>query len=197
MAVNDIFKVSNLFTAPAAAGEMVMTFHYRQTVAGGQPTPQLEAQELAQEMVSQIETHYLTILPNVIQYERADVIGITDPSVQGTWASGSTGVDVDQPVSFRNAPVVSLKSGLRGRQYNGRSFGLPMSESQQDGGTIINTYITSLATLYTNLLTLTRPNLDAFELGVYSRQYGLFSPVTTFIVRPNLGTQKSRQNVSG
>mgnify|MGYP000530197881 CR=1 FL=1 len=196
MPLNDIYRATVKFSNPVAPTDMVYVLHYQITNAGGQPDGFGEALELAQELVSQTETLYLPFIPNTHTLVGVDVIGVTDPLVQATWNSGVTGSDADQAVSLRNAVCVNWKTGVRGRSYDGGSNLMAPSESQQDSGVILPSYITDITPYLANIDSLLRPNLDEFSLGIYSRKLGVFTPVTTFIVRSTFSTVKSRQPVT-
>ena len=196
MPAGSIFRATCRFSNPSAPTEMVYTLHYEMTNSGGQPTEQLEAQELAQELVSQTETLYLPFIPNSHTFVGVRVIGITNPQVQADWASGAVGADTDDAVPLRSAVCVNWKTGVRGRSFDGGSNLMAPGEAQQDSGVILASYKTDITPYLASIDSLLRPNLDEFSLGVYSRLLDVITPVTTFIVRDTFSTVKSRQPVS-
>ena len=203
MALNDVYKCSWIFTAPGADDEMVVTAHYRTIDVVTPGSGQDEAFEIAQEARLDCENTYLSIITPDITFERTGVIGITDPLVTSTSASGLPGVAVGDVMAYRNAPVVKLLSGLRGRTYNGRQFWMAPPESAQNAGVLTTSYTDTLRIFVNGLVVFNNvPSGNSYRMTIYSRKLTLQTGsivdnlVTQVATNSVLGTQRSRQKVN-
>lgn len=201
MAVNDVYKATAFFTAPTAEGEMTFNVHYRTVTVNTPEGDGQEALDIADRFRAMIELNYLLFIPTEVVFERVTVVGVTNPLIGVEQISGNTGGGGVNPLSYRSAPVVKLRSGLRGRSYNGRIYLLCPDESQQTGGTMLTTYVASLATFVESIRLLTGiVSLNEFQATIYSPTLSEGGPiidniVESFVINPRLGSQRSRQSV--
>lgn len=94
------------------------------------------------------------------------------------------------------AAIITWRTGLAGRSRRGRSY-LPSTIEGDIGqaGGIGSTYAGLLADFATDLLTMVTPvSLDEWQLHVWSPTLSVATRVTEFVVRPYLGTQRSRRS---
>lgn len=202
MALNDVYKATYVFNAERADGEMVFNLHYRTVVPPSGLTPSEEAQEIARLSGDFLETNYLPLLSTNITFDEVRVVGVSEPTVGIARAYGDPGLVVDQSVPLRSAPVASLKTGLRGRNFNGRIFLIAPNEADVNAGQLTPAAEAALLTMVDSLKSLA-------DLGTGS-EYGMtvYSPtlsgdsglvvnnlVTDVIIRTTLGSQRSRQTV--
>lgn len=203
MAIDDVYKCSWIFTAPGADDEMVVTAHYRTIDVVNPISGSDEAFEIAQEARIDTENLYRSLITTNVTFVRTDVIGITDPLVTSTSASGLAGTAIGDTMAFRNAPVVKLLSGLRGRNYNGRQFWMAPPESAQNSGVLTVQYQGDIESFVNSLVVFNNvPSGNTYRMTVYSRTLSALqgvivdSIVTQVVVNSVLGSQRSRQRVN-
>lgn len=202
MSVNDVYKTTAVFSAPDADGEMVFNMHHRTETVNNPISDLEEAQEIAAAFRSSLELNYLLLIPNSITLVRVDTIGLTNPTIGVSDASGNAGGGGVNPMSYRSAPVAKLSSGLRGRSFNGRIYLMTCDESQQTGGVMLPSYRTSLETAVTLMVVLTGlTSTNVYRGTIYSPTLTGEGPIVdniiqTTTVNPRLGTQRSRQDVA-
>lgn len=202
MALNDVYRASAIFTHPQGDGDLVFTRHYRTTTVATVVSGVVEAQEIATEYVNNVETQYLPHLPEDYTFVEMNVIGITDPTVTTTLASGLPGLIDGDAVAIRSAPVIKLGTGLRGRSFNGRMFLMAPPEANQDGGVITPAYVTLLEGFLGFILRLSvTVSNNIYDSTIYSPTLSLAQEtivdtlITTQIVNSTMGSQRGRQKV--
>ena len=198
MALNDVYKVSCVFSNTKADGDMVITHHYALAFINTGLSEAGYCEQIAQALKADYETHYLPLISNKYTLERVDAFNVTQPQFQGTSASGTDGsIAGADLVSLRSAIVIAKKSGLRGRRYNGRMFMLAPTEAQQADGDIISSLQTSLQDFCDDhLIKVVAGNLNEYNHIVWSDKFSIGTPVETYIVRATLGSQRGRQTAS-
>ena len=196
MSIGDVYRASILFNGTEADNPMIMTLHYQTNQISVPGTPADEAQEIAEGVSDIIVADYPPLMSNTLSYERTNVIGITEPTAQGSKVDITVGQSVTGVSSWRVAPVISWKSGLRGRSYNGRVFAMAPPEDNVGSGSLGGPYQTALFNLANNLATVTLANGNEYIVGTWSRKLQIFTQSSGIIVRATVGTQKSRQKVT-
>lgn len=202
MAVNNVYKATYEFSAPDAAGPMNFNIHYRTVIDNTSQSAQAEAGEIAQEAVNTVLLDYIPLVPTPVTFIGVTVVGLTDPTALGQVASGANGGGGVNPVSYRNAPVAKLLSGQRGRSLNGRIFLMASDESQQTGGVMLATYITSLQAAVEAMRVLVGvTSTNVYQATIYSEVLTGTGPIVdnlveNIVVNPKFGTQRSRQDVA-
>jgi len=194
MTVNDVYKASALFSGVSAEGLMVMTFHYRTTNGSGGAGQSGEAQHIANGVRDGIQDDYLPELTDVVTLDRVEVVGVTNPVIQATATSGVSGTLTDDNLPWRSASVAALKTGLRGRSFNGRSFGIAPGVTRQDNGDLSAGFSTALQTFYDNLLLIIHSGGNEYSMTIRSDALDLDNLVQTVIIRPRFGSQRGRQS---
>lgn len=200
MTVNQVYRVSHVFNAPGADGDMIFNTHYRVTEVTTDTNNNVEGLEIATAAGAQIASAYMSQLSDVVTYTETRYIGISDPLVGGSVPQNTAGNSSDEAYSWRNCPIVSLKSGLRGRSYNGRIFLIAPPETQANAGVLVSGYLTAIKAALDPLMELTgATSSNKYSLTVYSETLTpeggppLDNIVQSMIYRPVMGTQKSRQ----
>lgn len=201
MALNDVYRVSAVFDAAGADGDLVFTNHYRVAIDNQGFSGAQEADELAQKYSNVLTSEYMQEITTAFILNEVNVIGVTDPTVihsRSVVVSGSASGD---SCPLRTAPVASLKSGLRGRSFNGRMFLMPPPESVQAGGVMIASYVADLELVVFNLRILEASlGSNEYAMVIYSRKLSeeqqtvVTTDVATSLVRTTLGSQRGRQS---
>ena len=112
--------------------------------------------------------------------------------------AGTGGADLLPP---QCSEVLSWKTSLQGRSYRGRTYLPPLTEAENNAGTLISTAITNLNTIVTQMLTVFGPagtNTD-WQFGIISRVNGgvprptpTFAAVVSGACRSTIRTQRRR-----
>ena len=202
MSLGDVYRASAIFEVPGADGKMVFTSHFRTEVVNTVLTDFQEAADIAIEAASTIETFYMPFVSDQFIFEEVKVIGISNPLVGVSQVSNTAGSDTDDYVALRSAPVARLKTGIRGRSYNGRMFLLPCGEAQQNGGTMISSYVTSLTTFIAAYRRLSQqPSTNVYDMVIYSKKLSdasmtvVSNLVANWLVNDTMGSLRGRQTV--
>ena len=196
MAVNDVYRISVIFSSAFFDGDAVNVLDFRQTVIVIAKTEPQFCSELAAEVGNAYVNNYMADVADVITLERVECFNVTQPTFQAAVQFNVPGT-LNQPlVSPRSSVVVSKNSGLRGRSFNGRLFLLPPTETQQDAGNLTVPYEAIVQTFVTGLIALILSNLNQYKLVVFSTKLGLDTLVATMITRTILGTIRGRRKVA-
>lgn len=198
MPVGDVFRASAVFTAPNAAGEMVVTFHYRLEATPVVPEGTSEAQSLANKVRGQIQTTYLPILADSVTFQEVNVIGITDPTLAHTAPDGNLGQLNEGNVSYRSTVIARNNTGLRGRTFSGYQQYIAPTEQQQSNGVLSAGFLTSMQTHVDAMLELGTFGIQrVWQQVVYSRKLSAATVIDSVTVRDRQGSNKRRQDTSG
>lgn len=122
---------------------------------------------------------------------------LTDPYEE---AKSFTGGDVLESLPVANAVIVSLKTGLGGRTKRGRKYLCGVVAQGVDDSRLTETYRNTLQTDWNTIMGYWKQGgTGSAVMGILSRQpppdgdlSARFTPVTSAIVRPVLGTMRSR-----
>ena len=197
MALNDVYRASAIFTAPEAAGEMVVTLHYQTVTVNTILSNVGEAQEISDEVEATMASIYIPILADSVTLERVDVIGITDPTVGVTTASATVGALPEGNVSYRSTVLVRNITGLRGRSFSGNQQYIAPTEQQQSNGTLGAQFLTDMQAYVNGVRRLSQqPSTNIYDQVVWSRKLGLATLITTSVIRPKQGSNRRRQDTT-
>lgn len=193
--INDIFRASFVFDAPNAnPNGMVYTAHFRVEANGTATSPVEEGEDLANILRTKTESFYCTLIPDVITLREVNVIGISEPTVGVTEASGVSGSDTSDSMPYRNAVHSTNRTGLRGRSYNGRTNLMPCSESQTNEGIILASYQTSVVAYLVDLANPTGALFGTvFQQVIWSRKLQIATDVTQIVTSNRFATVGNRQ----
>lgn len=197
MALNDIYRASALFSAPEAAGEMVVTWHYQTTDVVTAITPVQEGQEIADEVRDTLNSLYMPHVADSVTLDQVNVIGITTPTVGVSAVSGVVGTLPEGNVSYRCTVICRNITGLRGRSFSGHQEYIAPTEQQQSNGTLSAQFLTDMTTLANGMK---RMSLGAsgnkYDQVVYSRKLLVATLVTGFVIRTKTGSNRRRQDTT-
>lgn len=110
-----------------------------------------------------------------------------------TGIGGRSGSDT---LPLQAAAIITWRTGLAGRSRRGRSY-MPSTVEGDIGqaGGIGSTYVSLLANFATDLILMIEPiTLAEWQMHVWSPTLSVATQVTEFVVRPYLGTQRSRRS---
>lgn len=196
MAVGDFYRCSVIYSNTTGDGNIVNVFDYEQTDIVVAKTEDQFCNELASELRIELEDNYLSLISADWTLVRVDCFNITQPTFEGTSASGDPGTGAGDTVSIRSAVVVTKRTGFRGRSFRGRTFLPAPSENNQNGGEISAAYATSIGTFFSGILVLLLVNDNRYVMVVYSSVLVDGTQVGTAEVKTTLGSIRGRQKVN-
>lgn len=149
-----------------------------------------------------IAPDYKNILPTNATYYGTKLQVIKpdrmDPVV--TTVSAGAGMVVGDSLPTQVAGVVSVKTGFAAKSKQGRMF-MPAT-GEADSTAIAQPsagYLAAVATLCNDIFTFNSltigPDTVDVAWSVYSRKGGIMTPITSYLVRPNWGTQRRRSQI--
>lgn len=182
--------------------ELVCTFHYRQLTAESGVNG---AEDLVNAWYGNMASLWADTFASSNIFTLLEARGITDPTegfdlpvspaVAGTRSSG-------EPLPPQSAAVITWSTGLIGRRYRGRNYLWYTMETDQSQGTWTAGYQTAMDDFAAaNLYIAGAPSWASFDLMVYSKPNpdldppwgGAITPVTSYIIRTTVNTQRRRK----
>lgn len=206
MATGDVYRLA-IRSTYTGTDDIVNVFHFRQTADdGAQPNKALAC--INAFGVTAL-TDYLNCIPNSISlslYSCRGVLGSIEEAELSVTVNGTSGAGDVLPL--QSAPIISWRTGASGRRRRGRTYMPPILEGQQTGGLMALGIITALEDFAAVVLTIATsdPTPDEFELVVFSpenlsavppRAGDLITPITAYIVRDVVGSQRRRRQGTG
>lgn len=194
MAVGQVYRIAARSTFNNV-DDIVNVWHYRQElVVIGNP-----AEDLANQWATDLTLLYRGLF--------GGGVAITDLSVRPIAPAteffdlnlgAQAGTLAGQTLPLPNAPIITWRSDLIGRRNRGRTFFPPPTENEQDGGSISAALITALTNFGDAAMQLLELGVPQWQMVVHSEVGGTDVPVTSFVVRSIMGTQRRRkQGVGG
>lgn len=204
MSQGDIYRLA-VIGEGGSGQELVNVFHYRRESI---LLVNEDGLDLALAWTGQVLSDFLNTFSPGGAIHQLSIRGVTDPTYGYDYdisghpvGTGPSGDDLPPQVSA----VITWKTGKIGRSYNGRTFCWPAGESGQNRGSIssaYNTYLSDFADIAMNF----GPGITygEWQMGVLSQYHAgekrdtpLFTPVTQYIVRPVLCSQRRRRSGVG
>lgn len=138
---------------------------------------------------------YITLLSSAYTLTGLTVRAKSDPEyiyeASGLNVNGTSTGDCLPPVS---APLVSLRTGFAGRRNRGRIYMPPTSELHQVAGVLQTTYTDAWADYIDSMLPAGGGlEFAQWQLSVWSEANNAGRPVTTYLLRTILATQRRRR----
>lgn len=197
MAVGDFYRLAVEGSGPLAQS-LVNVLYYRQDL----PTIfDTATEDLCQAFQATAQTAFLAAIASGCGLTRLSARGVTDPTEGFDFSYSSPipgGGLVGDSLPPQTAGVVTWVTGKIGRRYRGRTFFWPAIEASQADGVCTPGYIGLLAAAATELMLIGNGTTTAeYTLIVYSRTYSIGTPVTGYVVRPRLQSQRRRQLGAG
>ncbi len=109
MALDDLYRTSLVFDNPNGDGPSIVTRHYKTTTVGTAISGVAEATEIGSELILNVVANYLSLININYTLTECNIIGITDPTVGVSLASGAVGISLVDSVALRSA-VTSIGS---------------------------------------------------------------------------------------
>ena len=201
MAVGDIiafeYEWRHVLSGELAAQN---TMHYRIEDQRA-TTDQQWAERIAEELGSLATPLQGSVLAENLRLTQIDFYGITEETVGGSHAVNLTGMVGGDLIPHRSSPVLSKRTGLRGRRFRGRNYLFPVPEPLQAGGVLDADSVRAFNTWGASLLTVTDTTGDEGRLVVHSPgrvtplpRLEANTPVTSATVNAVLGSQRRRQS---
>lgn len=192
MSAGDVYKMALTHTFDEISF-FVLTHHYvEQAGAGG------AAERVASLWVDKCQTAYLATFSSRMALRQMEVQKIRPAGEDVIFTSinenGTLTDSAGSIASFVLAPVVSLRTGFAGRSKRGRNYMMPPTENHIDDDVIDTVLFNAITNYFTEALNLNESEAEPeFKLTVWSTKNELSQPVTSFIVRTVLGTQRRRK----
>jgi hypothetical protein len=132
-------------------------------------------------------------------YDSCDTFDLGDPSAGGGTASGSAtaGAAGASSAGTQVCAIATLKTALRGKSYQGRSFLSPVTAAAvaSNGQTLDGGWRTLIQASYDGYMSDVAGGIgDDGKLVIASPTLGTYEDVTSILVRSYLGTQRRRVN---
>jgi hypothetical protein len=200
MAVGDVYRLG-VVSSFTGFDQMVNVFHYEQLADGAFPG----AQELCLQWEADALPAYLDLLSTRITVqilEARQVLGGAESFDLGIGVNGE--LSSDDIVPLTSAPIISWRTGLAGRSFRGRTYLPPVPEGNQDAGNLDSAYSDLMDAFAAANRLLINGVTEEFQLVVFStvedgspRVPPIATPVTSWVVRDNMGSQRRRRQGVG
>lgn len=198
--IGGVWRASIIWTFSGVAAPQVNVLHYRQltdTVAATNP------EDLANGVFNQVVTSMADCISDAISCDLIQIRGISDPTAGGDFAfsPATAGTLTGQTYAPQCSSLISWKTGLIGRHYQGRTYFPPPVEGSVDGaGQIGSTLLASLNTAANDMMTIPETGVNAgYNLVIYSAPgpggsgwLGAITSVNSYAVRAHVKTQRRR-----
>lgn len=192
MALGDVWRLS-LVGLWSGVDQGVVTLHFKD-ISG--------TAEFAS-LASSIKTGLLTSLKSQqpAVWSWTHIAGLTENTIPKVTDEYSTGFPLvgtnvaTEPLPQMDAAIVSWRTGYAGRSYRGRSYLPAFCEGAQTQGYLVAGTVTALTGYLDTFLALygvggTDTN---WQLGIWSDKLAVFTPVTSYLLRSTMGTQRRRR----
>ncbi len=201
MALNDVYQASIIFSHPQADGPVVNVVHYRLDLIITPRNEESYCGQLSGEIVTLAVAGIIPSLTANWELEEVVCFNLNQPQFQASTPSGVTGSNVSpNDLPIRSAPLISKRTGLRGRSFRGRMYLPSITEESQQAGEIIPAEIVILDAYGASLINIvTAGDLNQFNLEVYSPTLStpptiiVATPVATMTTNGVLATIRGRQ----
>jgi len=187
MAYGDVWKVA--LKAQLSGQLYVLTPHVIEGVYIGD-----FAQDMAEWAETWLDTNMKSKVASNCKWDTIELRNLTTTTEGLDYPVSITGNRASEPLPNNVAMVVSLRTGLVGRRYRGRLYVAGLTEDVNDSGTWNASFAAGIGTIWEDWLNI------SFSLGiphaamcVYSRKYGIATPVTAISVSQYPGTQRRRR----
>lgn len=194
MAVGQVYRLAVRSTFNNV-DDIINVHHYRQElVVIGNP-----AEDLANQWASDLALLYRGLFGGGVSLTDVSVRPVPPATEFFDLNLGSqAGLLAGQTLPLPNAPIITWRTALIGRRNRGRTFFPPPTENEQDGGSISATLISALQDYADGAIQLLELGVPQWQMVVHSEVGGTDNPVTSYVVRTLMGSQRRRkQGVGG
>jgi len=202
MAIGDVFEVVQTWRSGLASGDIDNVLHYRVSAEVPEAGDADIAQMIATGASEAFSNHLLARASEQLTFSNVAVIGVSTPTFRRDFPFSLVGRASSPLISVRSAPVVTKRTDVRGRRFNGRFFLYPPTESDILNGSLINDAIAAINDYLGAILVYRDASIGTVDLVVYSRTESaeqgeiVSTPVTSLVPRAVLGTIRGRRRVS-
>jgi hypothetical protein len=198
MSVGDIYNVALEFSSAFADGVMVTTYDYRLDSLTVSLTEPEICTLIGDTIVAGWESAYLPLITDEIVFDGVRVFNRSQPTFFGISESGEPGTELtSESLPMRCAPVVSKRTGLRGRSYRGRNYWMAPPEIYQNQGVMTVAYRASLDSFAGSLLSILLSGaVGTITQVVYSEKLAIGTTVTSASVNDIVGSVRGRQKTT-
>lgn len=191
VAVGDTYRLSCIGDWGAGTFGLI-TMHVKMISAGGTPAGFCAA----------LKTNLLDLLKTKQSdrwyWRQINWISVNlTPAVSNVYSTGFPlqGTVVQEPLPATCAMIVTNRTSYAGRRYRGRQYIPGLPETESNGSTIDAAVVAAVQTYYDDLAAaygLGGADPD-YQLVVWSHTYSAGTPITEFVVRNTIGTQRRRR----
>lgn len=195
MATGDSYKLE-IIGAFGFGQQFVVSHHYRQTLDFPGSTG---AEQVIEAWQSDCQSAFLATVPigaGILKFVARGILGNLEQFEKPV--SLIQGTKSGDPLPPNAPPIISWRTGLFGRRFRGRTFMPSGTETDQSGGEINSTFVNLLTSYGNSTLSITASVAgDTFEHVIFSKTGNVVTPVTSFVVRTTLATQRRRRLGTG
>lgn len=196
MSQGNTYQCSVIFDSPNVDGDMVNVLHYILTDEQTPLDEDLFCLEVAELVGAVYVAGYSPSGTNETELDRVDCFNVDQPTFANTAVVNQAGTVTDPSGSIRAAPVISKKTGLRGRSFRGRMFLPYPTESQTTEGQLEAAFQTNMQSFADDLIIVTDgTTANQYKLAVRSEFLSVSTLVTSMIVRSDMGSIRGRKQV--
>lgn len=192
MAVNDIYRLA--IEGKIGSDDMVNVLHYRVTTSIGPGSN--EAESLAKAFEDECLGEYLDCISSVYTVNTIKVRGVTTPTFGIDYTVTGSGTRNAEVAPTQTCALINWRTSNFGRSYRGKTYLPGLAEPDVAQGSITQTLkdlIDAWIALALTLNDITFGGIYAFQLGVYSRELGVITDVTTHQISQFAATQRRRK----
>jgi len=201
-AVGDVYEVVQTWHCGLASGDIANVLHYVVIASEQGKTDQDFASMLSTGLHNAWSAHLTPTYSNQLTFAHVAVVGLSTPTFRADFPFSTAGSNREQLTSIRAAPVVTKRSSVRGRRFNGRMFMPPVTEDSQANGSLTTGQLNAINSYLGVIKEISTSDTGTADLAVYSRAQSeaqgriVATLVTTATTRAILGTIRGRRRVS-
>jgi len=202
MAIGDVYEVVQTWRSGLASGDIDNVLHYtvigEEVGASDSDLALMIANGLSAAWADNLQVGY----SQQLTFSNVAVIGLSTPTFRRDFPYNLAGRSTQGLVSVRSAPVVTKRTDIRGRRFNGRFFLPPPTEAQQQDGSLSVDALAAINAYLAEVIEITDPAVGTVDMSVYSRVQSeaqgqiVATLVTSLVPRAVLGTIRGRRRVS-
>ena len=174
----------------SSAQDLVNVLHWRGDVG-------LVTEESMDDLAAAIQEDWIPTLKqyqvNGVSYVGLQIRSVENSLVGKDYVFSQIGGLVGDYGARQVALVCALKSGLVGRRFNGRFYLGGISEAYITNGVVASNVVAELTAAFSNKLTVQTSTGVPWALQIYSKKFGVSTPVKSIIVRDNPGIIRRRR----
>ena len=197
MAVNDLYRLTCVWSATSEAPQAINQFHFRQNAGLVFDTP---GEDLVAAFRAYCEENYTWLVTEGLELFTYKVSKAPDFQTEHIEeiSAGVNGLITGDPLPPRTSGLISLRTAVLTRRGRGRIFLPPAAESVSTAGRASSNYIIAMDTFMENMVTdMNSVSIDyaPWGLEVWSEAEQEGNPVTQWLSRVKWSSQRDRTNL--